>query len=132
MHASVPALASDRHRITLVAASPGARHQFFSCPRRVFHQGRRSTVLGAHTGTEIFMAAFARIRLVMLSGVACSILAACGADGVASPGERVNVIPAPTPTPATPPTPTPTPPPVTPADPTDRPSRPPGKRLASS
>ena len=27
------------------------------------------------------MAAFARVRLVMLSGVACSILAACGADG---------------------------------------------------
>ena len=45
------------------------------------------------------MAAFARVRLVMLSGVACSILAACGADGVASPGEGVIVIPAPTPTP---------------------------------
>ena len=55
------------------------------------------------------MAAFARVRLVMLSGVACSILAACGADGVASPGEGVIVIPAPTPTP------TPTPTGVTPA-----------------
>ncbi len=42
------------------------------------------------------MAAFARVRLVMLSGVACSILAACGADGVASPGEGVIVIPTPT------------------------------------
>ena len=63
------------------------------------------------------MAAFARVRMVMLSGVACSILAACGADGVASPGEGVIVIPAPTPAPT--PTPTPTPPPtptgVTPA-----------------
>ena len=47
------------------------------------------------------MAAFARIRMVMLSGVACSILAACGADGVASPGEGVIVVPAPTPTPVT-------------------------------
>ena len=45
------------------------------------------------------MAAFARVRMVMLSGVACSILAACGADGVASPGEGVIVIPAPTPAP---------------------------------
>ena len=61
------------------------------------------------------MAAFARIRLVMLSGVACSILAACGADGVASPGEGTIVIPAPTPTPTHTPTPTPTPGTVTPA-----------------
>lgn len=42
------------------------------------------------------MAAFARIRLVMLTGVAGSILAACGADGVASPGEGVIVLPPPT------------------------------------
>ncbi|HMO76491.1 MAG TPA: hypothetical protein PKD99_16610 [Sphingopyxis sp.] len=61
------------------------------------------------------MAAFARVRLVMLSGVACSILAACGADGVASPGEGVIVIPAPAPAPAPTPTPTPTPTGVTPA-----------------
>lgn len=61
------------------------------------------------------MAAFARVRLVMLSGVACSILAACGADGVASPGEGVIVIPAPTPAPTPTPTPTPTPGNVTPA-----------------
>src|SRR3546814_4516698 len=61
-----------------------------------FSSGAPLDRLGAHTGTEIFMAAFARIRLVMLSGVACSILAACGADGVASPGEGVIVIPAPT------------------------------------
>lgn len=61
------------------------------------------------------MAAFARVRLVMLSGVACSILAACGADGVASPGEGVIVIPTPTPTPPPTPTPTPTPTGVTPA-----------------
>lgn len=39
------------------------------------------------------MAAFAKIRLVMLTGVACSILAACGADGVASPGEGSIIIP---------------------------------------
>src|SRR3546814_14342416 len=71
-----------------------------------FSAGAPLDRLGAHTGTEIFMAAFARIRLVMLSGVACSILAACGADGVASPGEGVIVIPAPIPTPT--PTPTPT------------------------
>lgn len=62
------------------------------------------------------MAAFARVRMVMLSSVACSILAACGADGVASPGEGVIVVPAPTPAPAPTPTPTPTPPAtVTPA-----------------
>jgi len=61
------------------------------------------------------MAAFARVRLVMLSGVASSILAACGSDGVASPGEGVIVIPAPTPAPAPTPTPTPTPASVTPA-----------------
>lgn len=61
------------------------------------------------------MAAFARVRLVMLSSVACSILAACGADGVASPGEGVIVIPAPTPSPTPSPTPTPTPTGVTPA-----------------
>jgi hypothetical protein len=60
------------------------------------------------------MAAFARIRLVMLSSAACSILAACGADGVASPGEGVIVVPAPT-TPTTPGTTTPTPTGVTPA-----------------
>src|SRR3546814_8609374 len=55
------------------------------------------------------MAAFARGRWGMVSGLACSILAACGADGVASPGEGVIVIPAPTPTPPPTPTPTPTP-----------------------
>lgn len=62
------------------------------------------------------MAAFSRVRSVMLAGVACSILSACGADGVASPGEGVIVLPAPTPAPAPAPTPTPTPPStVTPA-----------------
>jgi len=78
-----------------------------------FHQGRLPG--GCARGTEIFMAAFARVRLVMLSSVASSILTACGADGVASPGEGVIVIPAPTPAPT--PTPTPSTPPtsVTPA-----------------
>ncbi len=62
------------------------------------------------------MAAFSRVRSVMLAGVACSILSACGADGVASPGEGVIVVPAPTPAPTPTPTPTPTPPStVTPA-----------------
>ena len=61
------------------------------------------------------MAAFARVRLVMLSSVACSILAACGADGVASPGEGVIVLPAPTPSPSPTPAPTPTPTGATPA-----------------
>lgn len=61
------------------------------------------------------MVAFSRIRSVMLAGVACSILSACGADGVASPGEGVIVLPAPAPAPAPAPTPTPTPTGVTPA-----------------
>src|SRR3546814_15472376 len=77
-----------------------------------FSSGAPLDRLGAHTGTEIFMAAFARIRLVMLSGVACSILAAFGADGFASPRDGWIVIPASTPTPAPTPTPTPTPPPT--------------------
>src|SRR3546814_6434049 len=62
------------------------------------------------------LSAFARVRFVMLRGVACSIVAACGADGVASPGEGVIVIPAPTPTPTPTPSPTPTPTSVEPAD----------------
>src|SRR3546814_9747021 len=89
--------------------------------RSVFHQRARRAL----SRTEIFMAAFARIHLVMLSGVACSILAACGADGVASPGEGVIVIPAPTPTPT--PTPPPHPPPprhTPPPDPTQQPQPP--------
>ncbi len=63
------------------------------------------------------MAALSRVRSIMLAGVACSILSACGADGVASPGEGVIVLPAPTPAPAPAPAPTPTPTPtgVTPA-----------------
>ncbi len=61
------------------------------------------------------MAAFSRVRSVMLTGVACSILAACGADGVASPGEGVIILPAPTPAPAPAPTPTPTPTPTPPS-----------------
>jgi hypothetical protein len=61
------------------------------------------------------MAAFSRVRSIMLAGVACSILSACGADGVASPGDGVIVLPAPTPAPAPTPTPTPTPTGVTPA-----------------
>jgi len=32
------------------------------------------------------MAAFARVRLIMLTSVACSTLAACGAEDIASPG----------------------------------------------
>src|SRR3546814_2118702 len=55
-------LASERHRITLVAASPGARGVSFPMIRSVFHQ-RRPRALSR---TEIFMAAFARVRLVML------------------------------------------------------------------
>ncbi len=61
------------------------------------------------------MASFHRIRSVMLAGVACSILSACGADGVASPGEGVIVLPAPTPAPAPAPAPTPAPTPTPPA-----------------
>src|SRR3546814_18617155 len=64
-----------------------------------FSSGAPLDRLGAHTGTEIFMAAFARIRLVMLSGVACSLLAACGADGAPSPVEGLLGTPAPHPTP---------------------------------
>lgn len=61
------------------------------------------------------MAASSRVRSIMLASVACSILSACGADGVASPGEGIIVLPAPTPAPAPTPTPTPTPTGVTPA-----------------
>ncbi len=61
------------------------------------------------------MAVFARVRLVMLCGVAGTVLAGCGADDIASPGSGGVVInnPAPTPTPT--PTPTPGPVAVTPA-----------------
>lgn len=61
------------------------------------------------------MAAFARVRMVMLSGVALSILTACGADNVASPGQGGTIIINPPATPTPSPTPTPTSPSVTPA-----------------
>ena len=54
------------------------------------------------------MAKINRIQTILMAGVACAALSACGADDIASPGEGVVVIPAPTPTP-TPGTPTPTP-----------------------
>ncbi|EZP70778.1 hypothetical protein BV96_03075 [Sphingomonas paucimobilis] len=62
------------------------------------------------------MAKINHIQTILMAGVACAALSACGADDIASPGEGAIVIPAPTPTP-TPGTPTPTPTPgsVTPA-----------------
>ncbi|NJC33274.1 hypothetical protein GGR88_000748 [Sphingomonas jejuensis] len=57
-----------------------------------------------------------RTRLLLLMGAALP-LAACGADDVASPGEGVIVVPAPTPTTPTPTTPTPTTPTPTPGTP---------------
>ena len=60
------------------------------------------------------MAKINRIQTILMAGVACAALSACGADDIASPGEGAVVIPAPTPTP-TPGTPTPTPGVVTPA-----------------
>ncbi|MEO1043972.1 MAG: hypothetical protein AAFX04_00875 [Pseudomonadota bacterium] len=53
----------------------------------------------------------ARIRSVLLATAAAVTVTACGADDVASPGEGVIVLPAPTPAP---PAPTPTPPTPTP------------------
>jgi hypothetical protein len=49
------------------------------------------------------MAAFKHIRVILLGSVAATFLAACGADGVASPGEGVIVLPPSTPTTPTPP-----------------------------
>lgn len=68
-HSTVTALPSDRHRITLVAASPGARgRSLFS-----FADECSAACRGARTqGTEVH-GGFARVRLVMLSGVACSV-----------------------------------------------------------
>lgn len=61
------------------------------------------------------MATSAHFRTALLAGVASLTLAACGADDVASPGEGVIVLPAPTPAPTPTPTPTPAPTGVTPA-----------------
>lgn len=59
------------------------------------------------------MAPSVQLRTALLAGVASLTLAACGADDVASPGEGIIVLPAPTPAPT--PTPTPAPTGVTPA-----------------
>jgi hypothetical protein len=61
------------------------------------------------------MAPSAHLRTALLAGVASLTLAACGADDIASPGEGVIVLPAPTPAPTPTPTPTPAPTGVTPA-----------------
>lgn len=61
------------------------------------------------------MAPSVQLRTALLAGVASLTLAACGADDVASPGEGVIVLPAPTPAPTPTPTPTPAPTGVTPA-----------------
>lgn len=54
------------------------------------------------------MAKINRFQTVLMAGVACAALSACGADDIASPGEGAIVIPAPTPSPSPTPTPTPT------------------------